>query len=104
MEKQKAFFKSFINSDLGLRTTYWNYGVGASILTVLLDYIAIEILASEILSMLISLTALAYFPFISIAIFRAAHKYQGNKFWPILAQLIVIFGIMKVLATFIAPL
>ena len=80
----RPFFSKLIHGDYGLAKTYWLFGVlGSFLLTSLLPLISDE------LFLVLYLPVLSYCAVVYTGIWRAASKYQGPKYWAVLAKVAI---------------
>jgi hypothetical protein len=101
--------KKLWNGDVSLVTTYWIYGVLASIIFRIIEEILKAIFKSPSFMTLSGPAAICiawstrifvtfmfiYFVFIFVAIWRSANKYTGEKRWARIAKLMVIIGAIQ---------
>jgi len=90
--------KKLWRGDVALSTTFWLFGVGVHVLlAITFSYLERQpdILTTEVgktVYLLLALVAITYGPFILIAIWRSANKYQGLQRYAIAAKFMVIFA------------
>ena len=82
--------------------TFWIWGVGVNLLLLLVVIVAgpaaplIGMLAL-IVGWLAVILAIAYLPFIAVAIWRSAGRYKGPAIWSVLARTVVVLRIVRLL-------
>lgn len=89
--------KQLWRGELPLVLTYWAYGVGGNIAMKL--FLLTLAVAMPVLALPVLLLSLIYSIFISVAIWRSANKYEGNRLWAILAKIAIIFGVLNAFAS-----
>ena len=97
-EYGKNVFSRLVDGDYGLAKTYWLFGVLVNVVFNVL-FKVIESTASnprQALAQMLILTSIgvAYGVVVIIGTWRASSKYQGPKFWAILAKIMVVIGIV----------
>ncbi len=96
----KGFFNKLSNGDFGLAKTFWLYYMLVSVVFNILAKIIVE----PIFLIIISITFLAYAVTAMIGIWKSANKYEGSKFWSVLAKIMIvihsIIGIISILIAF----
>lgn len=105
-EYGKNIFSKLIDGDYGLAKTYWLFGVLANVGFNILFKVA-ESTASyprQALAQILILTSIsvAYSVVVVIGTWRASGKYQGPKFWAILARIMIVIGIFGLIVTLLA--
>jgi hypothetical protein len=88
--------------DVSLPRTYWAYGVVGNLIWRILIVLAIGAINRSLLLLLL-LLYLSYCVFISVAIWRSAGRYKGDRTWGHLARLSLVLallgGIVRLLGT-----
>jgi len=105
-EYGKNVFSKLIDGDYGLAKTYWLFGVLVNVGFNILFKVA-ESGASyprQALAQILILTSIsvAYSVVVVIGTWRASGKYQGPKFWAILARIMVVIGIFGLIVMALA--
>ena len=105
-EYGKNVFSKLIDGDYGLAKTYWLFGVLVNVGFNILFKVA-ESTASyprQALAQILILTSIsvAYSVVVVIGTWRASGKYQGPKFWAILARIMVVIGIFGLIVMALA--
>jgi len=105
-EYGKNVFSKLIDGDYGLAKTYWLFGVLVNVGFNILFKVA-ESTASyprQALAQILILTSIsvAYSVVVVIGTWRASGKYQGPKFWAILARIMVVIGIFGLIVMVLA--
>ena len=112
-EENNDYLAKLLRGDVPLVITFWGHFVGVGfVLSTLLpfaSYTAINIFPRwqpelELLVFAGIGGLFVYYPFISIALYRSAKKYQGRALWRILAKVIAVILGLFVIVFFIAPL
>lgn len=92
-----SFISKLIRGDYGLAKTYWLFGVlGNIILSAPLPFIAEELI------LVLYLPLLSYSVVVLIAVWRAANRYRGPKYWATLAKIATVLGWIQVAGAGIA--
>lgn len=92
-----SFISRLIRGDLGLAKTYWLFGVlGNIFLSLPLPFIAEELI------FVFSLPVLSYSVVLLIAVWRAANRYRGPKYWATLAKIATVLGWIQVVGAGVA--
>ena len=94
--------KKLWRGEVLLGLTFWAYGVGGNILLgILFVFIltASPSFAGIIPFLAFGLIKVFFLVFMSVAIFRSADNYVGNRLWSVLAKLAVIFGYLQFIAS-----
>jgi hypothetical protein len=87
----RSFMSKLIQGDYGLAKTYWLFGVlGNIVMSLPLPFIAEELI------LVLYLPLLSYSVVVLIAVWRAANRYQGPKYWSILAKIATVLGWIQV--------
>ena len=86
-----------VNGDLGLARTYWLYGVVVNLLLGL-AITAFSETGQQAGFFLLSVLSLIYGSFVLVGIWRASNKYEGPKFWSVLAKIATLLGWMQITA------
>jgi hypothetical protein len=97
-EYGKNVFSKLLDGDYGLAKTYWLFGVLVNVGFNIL-FKVVESTASyprQALAQILILTSIsvAYGIVVIIGTWRASSKYQGPKFWAVLAKIMVVIGIV----------
>ena len=87
---EKGFFGKLSNGDFGLAKTYWLYWV----LVGFVWNFAFQLIESPVLIIVVALAAMAYQVVVIIGTWRAAEKYEGSKFWAVLAKIVVVLCVI----------
>ena len=107
-EENSNYLVRLYKGDISLVTTFWGYYTGVGIIfqfiIIFTSVILFSIYQSEhelpiVLIVLMGLQLVVlfiYYPFISIALYRSAKKYQGLALWRILAQVTAVLTIGNV--------
>ncbi|PJE79346.1 hypothetical protein CI610_01698 [invertebrate metagenome] len=95
---EKGFFGKLSNGDFGLAKTYWLYGV----LVGFVLNIAMKPITSIGLLVIVMLAYTAYEIPVIMGVWRAANKYEGSKFWAVLAKISVVLGTIMLVVGLIA--
>ena len=84
-----SWLGNFLNGDFGLAKTFWLFNaIPNGILTFLTRHVP-----TEQLNWIYALFSIYQIP-VMLAIWRAADRYEGSKFWSLLAKFTVILGII----------
>ena len=84
-----SWLENFLNGDFGLAKTFWLFNaIPNGILTFLTRQVP-----TEQLNWIYALFSIYQIP-VMLAIWRAADRYEGSKFWSLLAKFTVILGII----------
>ena len=100
ISKNENFFVRFWNGDLSLPMSYWGVGVGIGIVIGLL--IGIFIGAAGMSEDAIWGFLIPFQIYTVVGIWRSANKYDGTKYWAILAKVAVVLGILSNLLSMLA--
>ncbi len=82
-----SLIKLLWRGELSLPMTYWAYGVGGVFLISFFMILTLTTVSSFGLLMGLLLFKALYMIFISVAIWRSADKYEGNRAGPFLPSL-----------------
>lgn len=93
-ELRQNFFVKIAYGDFGLFKTFWVYNFGVNVLAVAI-FIIIYSLSLDFLETPLSIVFFTYTPVIIIGIFNAAKRYEGNKLWSALAQILALLGVIQ---------
>lgn len=91
---EKGFFSKLSNGDFGLAKTYWLYWV----LVGFVWNFAFQLIESPVFLIVVGLAAMTYQVVVIMGTWRAAEKYEGSKFWAVLAKIVVVLGVIFLLA------
>ena len=98
--QNENFFVRFWNGDLSLPMSYWGVGVGIGLLFGF---------SIEIFTVSVGMSEDAMWGFLIpfqiytvVGIWRSANKYNGTKYWAILAKVAVVLGILSNLLSMLA--
>ncbi|WP_319583352.1 hypothetical protein [uncultured Pseudodesulfovibrio sp.] len=83
----------------GLARTFWGWGFAVNIvlkgISLLLLAVAGQRSGFELVLLAFLLFMIAYQVFISVAIWRSANRYEGNRAWRFLAKAVVVLGAIQ---------
>jgi len=83
-----TLIKALWHGDISLAKTYWLFSTSI----ILLLAISMQYFIGSIYFYVFAILIIIYAPFIFIAIWRSANKYNGAKTWAILAKISVILS------------
>ena len=84
-----SWLGNFLNGDFGLAKTFWLFN---AIPNGILSFLTRQV-PTEQLNWIYALFSIYQIP-VMLAIWRAANRYEGSKFWSLLAKFTVILGII----------
>ena len=93
ISKNENFFVRFWKGDLSLPMSYWGVGVGINIVIGLL--IGLFVGAAGMSEDAIWGYIIPFQIYTVVGIWRSANKYNGTKYWAILAKVAVVLGILS---------
>jgi hypothetical protein len=101
--KDQGFFDKFIKGDYGLAKTYWLFGF---LVGLVMNFIItfLEQVREDGMLMAVSLAYIAYFIMWTIAVTRAARKYQGPKVWRGLTYIVVALNWLGFIVAFLGEM
>lgn len=82
--------KKFIRGDYGLPTTFWGFGLGATLFVVFFMIAIIDSTGSDGSATLCFMLFVCYSTIISIAMWRSSNQYKGPEIWAVFAKMAVI--------------
>ena len=100
ISKNENFFVRFWKGDLSLPMSYWGMGVGINIVIGLL--IGLFVGAAGMSEDAIWGYIIPFQIYTVVGIWRSANKYNGTKYWAILAKVAVVLGILSNLLSMLA--
>ena len=100
ISKNENFFVRFWKGDLSLPMSYWGVGVGINIVIGLL--IGLFVGAAGMSEDAIWGYIIPFQIYTVVGIWRSANKYNGTKYWAILAKVAVVLGILSNLLSMLA--
>ena len=97
---RQGYLRRLWRGYVPLPITYWVWGVIANFAWVIVAALAV---ATDLLALmlLVLLLQLAYYVFISVAIWRSSGRYRGKRVWAELARISVAAGIAKSVASLV---
>ncbi|MFT6269491.1 MAG: serine/threonine protein kinase [Alphaproteobacteria bacterium] len=85
----KGVFSILVKGDYGLPKTYWSFGVIGILLFVFLLIFGIAVKSLPVF-LVFGIALFVYWLSATIGIWRASVKYQGPKYWAVLAKIFVV--------------
>lgn len=95
---EKSFLSKLVAGDYGLAKTYWQFGVLVNIILGIIE----KLITPDIPSLILTFLSSTYSVFVMLGVWRASKKYEGAKFWSILAKFMCIVAFFLQVVIFIA--
>lgn len=106
----ESYFRKLVKGEISLAKTFWAWFILVTLILKLILGFNMDLHSliqedvNEFFTIFFYLLTLIYTIFIFFAVFRSASNYEGNKFWPFMAKLIVsfyvVFSLMNAINTF----
>ena len=90
--KNDSPVKKFLRGDVPLVTSFWGVYVGASLAV----GFGLGLLVPSVILLIVLIISWTVFSIIGT--WRSADKYKGKKFWPILAKVWIVIGVISSIA------
>ena len=98
VRQPSAYVVRLWRGDVPLATTYWVWGLAVNVAW-LIVIVLTAATDAPMLGLIVSLLALSYAVFITVAIWRSAGRYKGKRIWAELARIAVAIGVARFVVT-----